>query len=62
RQRSSIALAMGSGDVSWVTIYSSLTSAATLVMMIVWGKLADRIGNRPVLVFVGLLVGLEVLE
>ena len=44
-------------DVSWVTIYSSLTSAATLVMMIVWGKLADRIGNRPVLVFVGLLVG-----
>ncbi|HEY9693584.1 MAG TPA: MFS transporter [Oculatellaceae cyanobacterium] len=45
-------------DVSWVTIYSSLTSAATLVMMIVWGKLADRIGNRPVLVFVGLLVGI----
>ena len=43
-------------DVSWVTIYSSLMSAATLVMMVVWGKLADRIGNRPVLVFVGVLV------
>jgi MFS family permease len=44
-------------DVSWVTIYSSLTSAATLVMMVVWGKLADRIGNRPLLVLVGVLVG-----
>ena len=42
-------------DVSWVTIYSSLTSAATLVMMVIWGKLADRIGNRPLLVFVGIL-------
>jgi MFS family permease len=44
-------------DVSWVTIYSSLTSAATLVMMVVWGKLADRIGNRPLLVLVGVVVG-----
>ncbi|MBD1904626.1 MFS transporter [Funiculus sociatus GB2-A5] len=42
--------------VTWVTFYSSLTSAATLVMMVVWGKLADRMGNRPLLVFVGILV------
>ncbi|MEP0856642.1 MFS transporter [Trichocoleus sp. DQ-U1] len=45
-------------DVSWVTLYSSLTAAATLVMMVVWGKLADRIGNRPLLVFVGVLAAL----
>lgn len=43
-------------DVSWVTIYSSLVAGANLVMLVVWGKLADRIGNRPVLVVVGILI------
>ncbi|MBW4439629.1 MAG: MFS transporter [Plectolyngbya sp. WJT66-NPBG17] len=45
-------------DVSWVTIYSSLTSAANLLMLIFWGKLADRVGNRFLLLTVGVLVAL----
>ncbi|HEY9598896.1 MAG TPA: MFS transporter [Cyanophyceae cyanobacterium] len=45
-------------DVSQVTIYSSLTAGANLLMLVMWGKLADRIGNRPVLVLVGLVVAI----
>ena len=43
-------------DVSYVTIYNSLQAAATLLMLIVWGKLADKIGNRPILIYIGILV------
>ncbi|MEW6495596.1 MAG: MFS transporter [Cyanobacteriota bacterium] len=43
-------------DVSWVTLYSSLTAGANLLMLVMWGKLADRIGNRPILIGVGILV------
>ncbi|MCC5631226.1 MFS transporter [Nostoc sphaeroides CHAB 2801] len=43
-------------DVSYVTIYNSLQAGATLVMLIVWGKLADKIGNRPILICIGILV------
>ncbi len=43
-------------DVSQVTLYGSLTAGANLLMLVMWGKLADRIGNRPVLMLVGLLV------
>ncbi len=42
-------------DVSLVTLYGSLASGANLLMLLVWGKLADRIGNRPVLVLVGIV-------
>ncbi len=42
-------------DISWVTIYSSLQAGANLLMFIFWGKLADRIGNRLILFFVGIL-------
>ncbi|MGB3207594.1 MAG: MFS transporter [Crinalium sp.] len=45
-------------DVKWVTIYSSLMAGASLLMLVAWGKLADKIGNRPVLVLVGILVAL----
>lgn len=31
-------------DVSLVTLYGSLSSGANLLMLLVWGKLADRIG------------------
>ncbi|MBD2448358.1 MFS transporter [Nostoc sp. FACHB-152] len=44
-------------DVSWVTLYGSLQAGANLLMMIWWGKLADRVGNLPILLFVGILVG-----
>lgn len=45
-------------DLRWVTCYTSLQAGAHLVMLIVWGKLADRIGNRPILLIDGILVGL----
>ncbi|OCQ99021.1 MFS transporter [Nostoc sp. MBR 210] len=45
-------------DVSWVTLYGSLQAGANLLMLIWWGKLADRVGNLPILIFVGILVGL----
>ncbi|MEH1938755.1 MAG: MFS transporter [Nostoc sp.] len=43
-------------DVSYVTFYNSLQAGATLLMLILWGKLADKIGNRPILICVGILV------
>ena len=45
-------------DVTLVTIYSSLQTGANLLMLIIWGKLADRIGNRPILICVGILVAI----
>ncbi|MEH1828964.1 MAG: MFS transporter [Nostoc sp.] len=44
-------------DVSYVTVYNSLQAGATLLMLILWGKLADKIGNRPILIYIGILVG-----
>ena len=43
-------------DLRWVTIYTSLVSGANLVMLVLWGKLADRVGNRPLLLLVGTIV------
>lgn len=43
-------------DLSWVTLYTSLASGANLIMLLLWGKLADRLGNRPLLLLVGILV------
>jgi MFS family permease len=45
-------------DVSVVTLYGSLGAGANLLMLIFWGKLADRIGNRPLMLVVGILVAL----
>lgn len=42
-------------DLSLVTIYGSLTAGANLLMLVLWGKLADKIGNRPILLTVGIL-------
>lgn len=43
-------------DVRWATIYTSLIAGANLVMLVFWGKLADKVGNRPLLLAVGILV------
>ena len=43
-------------DLSTVTIYTSLIAGANLVMLVFWGKLADRVGNRPLLLLVGVLI------
>ncbi|MBD1907807.1 MFS transporter [Funiculus sociatus GB2-A5] len=45
-------------DVSVVTLYNSLGAGANLLMLMFWGKLADRIGNRPLMISVGILVAL----
>mgnify|MGYP000701068257 CR=1 FL=1 len=39
-----------------VTIYHGLGTAANMLMLLLWGKLADRIGNRPPLLIVGIAV------
>jgi MFS family permease len=45
-------------DVSWVALYGSLQAGANLLMLILWGKLADKIGNRSMLIIMGILVAL----
>jgi Na+/melibiose symporter-like transporter len=45
-------------DVSWVTLYNSLRAGAHLLMLIMWGKLADKIGNRPILICNGILIAI----
>lgn len=43
-------------DVGWVTVYSSLQAGANLMMVVLWGKLADKVGNRLILIFAGIIV------
>ena len=43
-------------DVQWVTIYGGLVCGTFLLTIMGWGRLADRIGNRPVLMLNGLLM------
>lgn len=45
-------------DISQVTLYNSIMAGANLVLLMVWGRLADRFGNRPLLFFAGLVVAL----
>lgn len=45
-------------DVSWVTFYASLQAGANLLMLLLWGKLADKVGNKYILIFIGILVAL----
>ncbi len=45
-------------DLSQVTLYNSFSAAANLSTMVLWGKLADRIGNRSLLIGIGILVAL----
>ena len=45
-------------NVSWVTVYNSLQAGAMMVMLVLWGRLADRVGNRPILLAVGILVAI----
>ncbi|MBE9179621.1 MFS transporter [Oculatella sp. LEGE 06141] len=45
-------------DVRCVTLYSSIHAGAHLLMLILWGKVADRTGNRPLLILIGILVAI----
>ncbi|HEY9638931.1 MAG TPA: MFS transporter [Coleofasciculaceae cyanobacterium] len=43
-------------DISKVTLYSSLTAGANLLLLVGWGRLADRFGNRVILLGSGAVV------
>lgn len=45
-------------DLNWVTLYNAIGAGANLLLLLGWGRLADRIGNRPILLLDGLLVAL----
>lgn len=46
-------------NLSRVTFYTSLISGANLVMLLFWGRLADRLGNRPLLLLIGILIAVS---
>jgi MFS family permease len=46
-------------DLRTVTVYSSLLAGANIVLVMFWGKLADKIGNRPLLLLIGTLLALS---
>ncbi|VXD22335.1 Major facilitator superfamily MFS_1 [Planktothrix serta PCC 8927] len=43
-------------DVSLVTVYASLQAGIYMLVLPYWGRLADRIGNRPLLLLIGIIV------
>ncbi len=45
-------------DIAKVSVYNSFTAGANLVLLVGWGKLADRIGNRPILLGSGVVVAI----
>jgi MFS family permease len=45
-------------DITWVTIFSSLYTGANMLMMLVWGRLSDRFGNRPIALCTGIAIGI----
>jgi Na+/melibiose symporter-like transporter len=46
-------------DITWVTLFNSLSSGANMLMLLVWGRLSDRLGNRPLLIFVGIAISIS---
>ena len=45
-------------DLTQVTLYNSLSAGANLLLLMFWGRLADRIGNRLILIGVGIMFAL----
>ncbi|NUN66211.1 MFS transporter [Pseudanabaena biceps] len=45
-------------DITWVTLFSSLGSGANMLMLLVWGRLSDRVGNRRLIIFAGLAISI----
>ncbi len=45
-------------EITWVTIFSSLYTGANMLMMLVWGRLSDRFGNRPIVLCTGIAISI----
>ena len=45
-------------NITWVTLFNSLSNGANMLMLLVWGRLSDRFGNRPLLIFAGLAIAI----
>ncbi len=45
-------------DITWVTLFNSLSNGANMLMLLVWGRLSDRFGNRPLLLFAGIAIAI----
>ncbi|WP_088240746.1 MFS transporter [Calothrix rhizosoleniae] len=45
-------------DVSLLTLYGSIQAGTGMLMLIWWGRLADKIGNRMILFLTGILVAI----
>ncbi|MBI4785231.1 MAG: MFS transporter [Oscillatoriophycideae cyanobacterium NC_groundwater_1537_Pr4_S-0.65um_50_18] len=45
-------------DIAKVSIYNSFSAGANLLLLVGWGKLADRIGNRLILLGIGVVVAI----
>jgi MFS family permease len=43
-------------DITWVTLFNTLYTGANMLMLLVWGHLSDRLGNRPLLLFAGIAI------
>ena len=43
-------------DLNWVTLFSSIGTCTNMLMLIVWGRIIDRFGSRPLLICAGLAV------
>ena len=45
-------------ELPWLTLFSSIGSCTNMLMLIVWGRIIDRFGSRPLLICTGLVVTL----
>jgi Na+/melibiose symporter-like transporter len=45
-------------ELPWLTLFSSIGSCTNMLMLIVWGRIIDRFGSRPLLICAGLVVTL----
>ncbi len=43
-------------DITWVTLFNTLYMGANMLMLLVWGRLSDRFGNRHLLIFTGIAI------
>ena len=43
-------------DFSAITIFGTFATFATLIMMKIWGPIADKLGNKPIIIVAGLVM------